>query len=141
MDLIARSIIEGEAKGAVLRSTKLLSFWGGVDARTGVITDQDSDLLGRAISGTVLVLPGTRGSSSGSSVLLELLACGKAPAAIVLGQVDAIVGIGIVVAGELGIPTIPLLELTPERQIQLHNGDVVQIDPSGRIVIIDQCTE
>jgi len=72
------------------------------------------------------------------SVVLELLARGKAPAAIVLGQLDAIIGIGIVVAAELGIGTIPLLELTREQQIDLHNGDVVQIEPSGRIARIDQ---
>jgi len=136
MDLIARPVIEGEATGAVLRSTTLLSFWGGVDVRTGVITDQESDLLGRAISGTVLVLPGTRGSSSGSSVLLELLANGNAPAAIVLGQIDAIIGIGVVVAKELGIRPIPLLELATDKQIDLHDGDVVCVERSGRISLL-----
>ncbi len=94
----------------------------------------------RAISGSVLVFPAPRGSSSGSAVVLELLARGKAPTAIVLGQMDAILGIGIVVAGQLGIQTIPLLELTREKQEDLQNGDFVQIDPSGRIIIIDQGT-
>jgi len=98
----AEPVLPGVATGVVLRSARPLSFWGGVDPSTGRITDPESEHRGEALAGRVLMLSATRGSSSSSSVLLELVAAGIGPAAIVLGEVDAILGIGIVVGRELG---------------------------------------
>ncbi|MEI9984147.1 MAG: DUF126 domain-containing protein [Aliidongia sp.] len=84
-----------------------------------------------AIAGTVLMLPETIGSSSSSAVLLELLRNGKAPAALVLGRLDAILGLGILVAAEMGWPTIPLLLLPAEEQRRFVQGEVVEIAAEG----------
>lgn len=51
------------------------------------------------------------GSSSSSAIMLELLRNGVAPAAIVLGSTDAILVLGILVAEELGYPSIPLVDV------------------------------
>ncbi|NBW90559.1 MAG: DUF126 domain-containing protein, partial [Gammaproteobacteria bacterium] len=89
-----------------------------LDPATGRITDPESEHRGEALAGRVLMLAATRGSSSSSSVLLELVAAGIGPAAIVLGEVDAILGIGILVARELGHRGPPLLRLDPSRQAE-----------------------
>ena len=62
------------------------------------------------------------GSSSSSAVLLELLQGGHAPAAIVLGRMDAIVGLGILVAREMGWATIPLAVMAPSDQAKIADG-------------------
>ena len=47
------------------------------------------------------MMPGGRGSSSGSATLAEALRLGKGPAAILMLERDAIVVVGAMVAGEL----------------------------------------
>ncbi|MBW8909503.1 MAG: DUF126 domain-containing protein, partial [Mesorhizobium sp.] len=58
-----------------------------------------------SISGRVLFLPGTIGSSSASAVLMELVHNGRAPAALVLHEPDAILLLGLIVAREMGWET------------------------------------
>ena len=88
-----------------------LSFWGGVDPLTGDIADPRHPLHGRSTRGRILVMERVIGSSSSSAIMLELLRGGVAPAAIVIAEPDAILVLGILVAGELGHPTIPLLRV------------------------------
>jgi predicted aconitase with swiveling domain len=64
--------------------------------------------------------------------MLELIARGIAPAALLLGQVDAILTLGIVVAGEMGHGTLPALEVAPEDLARLREGRI-QVAPNGTI--------
>lgn len=93
------------ASGPVLALTAPISFWGGVDPKTSVIADVRHPQHGTPISGTILYLPGTIGSSSASAVLLELIHRGIAPAAIILKEPDAILLLGVLVAREMGWAT------------------------------------
>ena len=133
--VIANPLIDGAACGALLRIDRPFSLWGGIDPASGRITDAGSGYAGTAVAGRVLALTETRGSSSSSAVLLELLASGRAPAAIILGRIDAIVGLGIVVAREMGWPTIPLLVLAPDALGRLPQGAMVTIAPGGRVSV------
>jgi predicted aconitase with swiveling domain len=130
----ARPILPGRARGPVLRLDTPLSFWGGVDAARGILTDRHSTRHGESIAGTILMVTDTRGSSSSSAVLLELLRNGKAPAGLVLGAVDAILGLGILVAGEMGWPTIPLLILPPGDQAGFGQGEIIEIGEDGTLI-------
>ncbi len=136
MDVKADAVIPGGARGAVLRCAVPLSFWGGVDPRSGTITDPESEHRGTSIAGRVLMLEATRGSSSSSSVLLELIVAGRAPAAIVLGRIDAILGLGIVVGRELGHAGPPLLRLDAAAQRGFATGDMVAVTSDGRIACV-----
>ena len=84
------------APALVLREP--LSFWGGIDSTTGCVIDRSHPDAGRPVTGTVLVMPGCRGSSSSSSVLAESLRLGTAPAGIILAVPDPILTIGAIVA-------------------------------------------
>jgi len=102
-------LIPGTAEAPVLCLDKPISFWGGVDPFSGRITDPRHPNHGAVIGGRILVLPGTIGSSSSSAVMLELMASGKAPAALILAEPDAILVLGAVVAREMGHGSIPAL--------------------------------
>jgi predicted aconitase with swiveling domain len=103
--LQAEILIDGPAaSGRGLALTAPISFWGGVDPKTSVIADVRHPQHGVEIAGTVLMLPGTIGSSSASAVLLELIHRGIAPAAIVMHEPDAILLLGVLVAREMGWP-------------------------------------
>lgn len=115
----AEVLVEGDAgQGPALVLSAPISFWGGVDPKTGCIADVRHPEHRKSIAGTVLFLPGTIGSSSASAVLMELVHNGKAPAAIVLHQPDAILLLGLIVAKEMGWPTPVAVRL--ERP--LHQG-------------------
>lgn len=96
-----RALVEGEASGPVLFLQEPLSFWGGLDPTTGRVIDPHHPQHGSLVSGTVLVMPAGRGSSSSSSVLAEAIRLGTGPAAIVLGEPDPIVVLGAMIAEEL----------------------------------------
>jgi len=104
------TLVAGAAQGAILRLRAPISFWGGVHPETGRISDPRHPDFGAEINGRILVLPGAIGSSSSSAVMLELLHRGRAPAAVVLAERDAILVLGVLVARELGIATIPMVE-------------------------------
>ncbi|MCC0025625.1 MAG: DUF126 domain-containing protein [Zhengella sp.] len=79
-----------------------ISFWGGVDPKTGRIADVRHPQHGASIAGTMLFLPGTIGSSSASAVMMELVHAGRAPAGLVMHQPDAILLLGFLTAAEMG---------------------------------------
>ena len=111
---IAENVLfPGAARGPLLKLSAPLSFWGGVDPRTGEIILNGHPQRGRNIAGTILALAEPIGSSSSSYVLLELIHKGLAPAAIVLGRPDAILVVGCLVARELGYAAPPILHVDP----------------------------
>jgi predicted aconitase with swiveling domain len=97
----ARGYTAGEAEGPALVLAGPLSFWGGIEASSGSIIDHSHPDRGRIVTGTILVMPGGRGSSSSSSVLAEAIRLGTAPAAIVLATPDPILTVGAIVAARL----------------------------------------
>jgi predicted aconitase with swiveling domain len=128
----AEVLLPGQAaSGTVLALSAPISFWGGVDPATAGIIDARHPDRGRCIAGTVLALPGTIGSSSASAVLLELVRAGRAPAAIILHEPDAILLLGIIVAREMGWRTPIALRLAREDQKALHG--IASVDEKGLI--------
>ena len=101
----------GEGGGPLLVLERPLSFWGGVDPETGRVSDPRHPQHGESLRGSILVMERAIGSSSSSAIMLELLRNDVAPAAIVLGRTDAILVLGILVAEELGYPSVPLVDV------------------------------
>jgi uncharacterized protein len=97
----AQSYAAGEAEGPALVLAETLSLWGGIDVQTGRIIGHAHPDHGQSISGTILVMPGGRGSSSSSSVLAEAIRRGTGPAGIVLAVPDPILTVGALVAQAL----------------------------------------
>ena len=130
IDLAARVLIGGQAAGPVLKLAAPISFWGGVDPVTGRITQPAHPDHDAVIAGTVLVLPGMIGSSSSSAIMLELIHVGRAPAALVMGEVDAILALGVAAGDELELPVLPVLhhDVTP-----FANGQRAEISEGGAI--------
>jgi predicted aconitase with swiveling domain len=101
--------LAGEAEGLTLVFSNPLSFWGGIDAETGDVTDHSHPGLGQNVAGKILVMPSGRGSSSSSSVLAEAIRRGTAPAGILLERPDPILAVGAIVAEFLYNIRMPLV--------------------------------
>jgi predicted aconitase with swiveling domain len=135
MAVIARGrpLVDGEAQGPLLLLRAPISFWGGVDPATGTISRPDHPDHGRSIAGTILALPATIGSSSSSAVMLELMHNRHAPAGILMAAPDAILAIGVVVAGEMGWGSIPVFVCPLEAlggwsTVCLRTGGIIEGD-------------
>ena len=128
----------GAASGRILKLDGPLSFWGGVD-ESGVIVDHHHPQCGTSVRGRLLTMTSGRGSSSSASVLAELLRTGNGPAAIVMGEPDAIVTLGAIVAGELYDRMTPVVVLGSHDFDLLADGmqaDVASGSDSATIQIV-----
>ncbi|HWT43413.1 MAG TPA: DUF126 domain-containing protein [Sphingopyxis sp.] len=116
------ALIEGLASGDVLKLTEPLSLWGGVDLQVGCIVDASHPQRGAALAGRLLAMPGSRGSSSSSSALVELARTGRAPAGVITTRSDPILTIGALVADYLYGAAIPILIVSVEDFGKLQCG-------------------
>ena len=129
--LVAGSAVEASA----FALTAPISFWGGVDPQTGLIANVRHPQYGQSVSGKVLCLPATVGSSSAAAVLLELVHSNRAPAAILLHEPDAILLLGLIVAEEMGLKIPPAYQLDREIYTQLDQRQL-HISEQGIIRIL-----
>lgn len=110
----ALSILPGTAQGPVIASHEPLSFWGGVDPGTGRVIDVHHPLHGQAVAGAVLMMPSTRGSCTGSGVLLDLVLSGRGPAALIFSEPEDVATLGALIASEMFGHALPVLRLPPD---------------------------
>lgn len=125
-----RSLVEGRARGKVLHTDVPLSFWMGIDPQTGVVIDKHHPLSGVSVTGKILLLPGGRGSCSGSCGLVELIMSGYAPAALVLEAEDPILALGALLAAEIFGRSIPVVSVDPQLSRRLASMPSLAIEDS-----------
>ena len=129
--LQSKVLLEGYARGPVLKLTADISFWGGVDPLSGEIIHRQHPQFGESVAGKILAMQRSIGSSSGSSVLLELFRRGRAPLGIILVEVDLVISLAAVVAREMKFGNIPLVCVNSS--VFFNLPDVVTINQSGEI--------
>jgi uncharacterized protein len=115
--------------------TEPISFWGGISPADGTLTDPRSRNHNRPVAATALFISELRGSSSGSSVLLELIYRGLAPAAIILDSPDAILALGTIVGREMGWKSPPIFRLRAAEQALISDGALVSISRNGHVTV------
>jgi uncharacterized protein len=128
----ATVLVPGQARGTAM-ALPPLSFWGGYDAKRGMIVDSTHAGHGLSLASRILVMPRARGSSSSSSVLAEALRNGTGPAGIVLMERDLIISIGAIVANELYASKVPVVMCDEAAFDALSSPDIhVRIDAGDR---------
>ena len=133
MKLTGRKVMGGTAEGAALVSTDSVSFYGGVDPITGIITDPGHSSYGENITGKVFVFPTGKGSTVGSYVIYRMAKLGTAPAAIINVETEAILATGCVISN---IPLVDKLDKDPMEVIK--NGMRVRVNADeGTVEILD----
>ena len=115
----------------MLRLAEPVSFWGGIDPSDGRVIASGHPQLGEVLAERILVLERSIGSSSGSSVLLQLLASGHGPSGIILGEADLILTLGAVIAREMGYAQVPVIDWPSRDFGQLPA--CVQISETGEL--------
>ncbi len=119
-----RTIYPGKAEGIALVSKQPIGFYGGIDAKTGIVIEKGSELEGECVKDRVLVFPCGKGSTVGSYVIYGLKKNGVAPAAIVNSETETIVATGAILAG---IPCIDGIDIE-----DIETGDRLRIEAGER---------
>ena len=130
--LKGRGVIAGIVEGEALVCPRSIG-WNGVNPRTGVITDFENANLGKTIKGSILIMPGSKGSNGWSCHLGAARAGGNAPKGWMFTRIDSGVGVACSV---MNIPTIVDFPKDQDPCVLIQNGDHVRMDGSTGIVEI-----
>lgn len=123
----AEVIVNTNVKGEIFECNEGLSFWGGVDPKTGYIIDVHHPNHGKFLSKKFILMPTSRGSCSGSGVLLQLAQNGLAPAALIFHETEEILTLGAIVADQLFNKKVAILRLPKDIYSALAMADKAEI--------------
>ena len=121
-----RMISPGKAEGEAIVSKEPIGFYGGIDAKTGIVIEKGHELDGQSVKGKILVFPQGKGSTVGSYIIYGLKMNGVAPAAIVNQETETIVATGVILAG---IPCVDKIDIS-----KIHTGDKLVVDADNATV-------
>ena len=127
---MAKIIVPASVRAPVLVCSEGLSFWGGVDSTSGLIIDAHHPLHGQSLSGKAVMMPTSRGSCTGSGVLLGLAFAKAAPKALIFREAEDILTLGAMVAGQMFGIDIAVLRLSEAEYEQLSHEETVDITPT-----------
>lgn len=124
-----RTISPGKARGEALVSRSPIGFYGGIDAKTGIVIEKGHELEGKSVKDKILVFPQGKGSTVGSYVIYGLKKNRVAPAAIVNRETETIVATGAILAG---IPCVDGIDIS-----RIRTGDRLMVDADEGTVEIE----
>ena len=129
--LRGRKIVTGKASGIAVVTREAISFNGGVDNMTGIVTEPGHDIEGVNIAGKVLVFLTGKGSTGGSYKIYDMVSRGTAPVAFVQVSPEGVTTIGAIIGN---IPAVAGLDQDPTQVIT--TGDFVEVDADAGTVSI-----
>ena len=120
MEMNGRIINKGKVEGEALVTKDPISFYGGVDPKTGILTDKDNELNGQSIKGKILVFPFGKGSTVGPYTIYQLAKLGNGPLAMINKDCETIVAVGCIISD---IPAVDKIDVS-----KIKTGDRIRID-------------
>ncbi|HEY0941443.1 MAG TPA: DUF126 domain-containing protein [Steroidobacter sp.] len=143
-----RMVIGGATTGAALVSSSgfnpLAAYCNAiVDKTTNALCAdrQNPDLLGKDMAARVLCVPSCIGSTTAGPVWEYVASNGIAPKALLLTKpVDSLTAGGMVLAKIwIGEPIVLVDDLGEEFLSSVRDGDILRIEPDGRVWIDNVC--
>ena len=122
-------IVQGKAKGTVLKTINPINFLGAVDKKTGIIHDQKYDIFEKSIKDSILVFPHGIGSSVGAYTIYSLKNNESAPLAMICKKADLTVSSGCALAN------IPMIVISEDEFDSIENGKDIQIDTESEKIL------
>ena len=129
--LKGRKIVTGKASGEAVVTKEAISFNGGVDNMTGLVTEPGHELEGVNIAGKVLVFLTGKGSTGGSYKIYDMVSRGTSPVAYIQVNPEPITTIGAIIGN---IPVVAGLDQDPT--IAIKTGDFVEVDADAGTVTV-----
>ena len=129
--LKGKKVVGGKAAGEAIVSREPISFIGGVDPLTGLVTEKGHELEGANVAGKVLVYPTGKGSTGASYRIYEMAYRGTAPVAFVQVEREPVATVGCIMGN---IPAVDRLDQDPTAIIS--TGDYVEVDADDGTVTV-----
>ena len=123
-----RMISPGRVEGEAIVSPDPIGFYGGIDAKTGIVIEKDHPLEGQCVTNKILVFPCGKGSTVGSYVIYGLKKNNAAPKGIINKETETIVATGVILAG---IPCVDQIDIE-----KIKDGDTILLDADNGSVEI-----
>lgn len=123
-----RTISPGKVEAEAIVSTEAIGFYGGIDAKTGLVIEKGHPLEGKSVTDKILVFPCGKGSTVGSYVIYGLAKNGVGPAGIINKETETIVATGVILAG---IPCVDQIDID-----KIKTGDRIILDADNARVEI-----
>ena len=123
-----KTINGGCVEGEALVTRESISFLGGIDPKTGIVTERGHEIEGECIKDKIFIFPQGKGSTLGSYIIYSLKKEGNAPLAIINSYAEPIVVVGAIVSD------IPMVEC----DLNVKTGDRLIIDSNTGIVEIKE---
>ncbi len=128
-EVLIRSIVDGSVEGPALVSPIPISFFGGINPKTGKIIDSENPLYGQSIADKIFVFPKGKGSTVGSYIIYGLRVNGVAPLAFIANIAETIVIAGAILA------EIPLVDQPEEDVLSfIKTDDYIKLNTQKRII-------
>jgi len=125
MELKGKTVFKGKVKGEALITKQQISFYGGVDPDTGVVTEKGHELEGKSVAGKILVFPSGKGSTVGSYGLYRMKKNGVAPLGMINQNCETIVAVGAVISEIPMVDRIDISKITSGFKVEI-DGDKVR---------------
>jgi uncharacterized protein len=139
IELSGLTLHAGTVTAPLISLAEPLSFWGGFDAATGLVTDRRHADVGRCLTGAIVRMTAARGSSSGSSVLAEAIRRGTAPAGFLVRERDAILLLAALVAQDLYAKTCVIVQLDKAAYDGLEHATHITVTADTARAVLTQC--
>jgi len=123
-----RMISPGKVEGKAIVSPDPIGFYGGTDAKTGIVIEKGHPLEGQCVTDKILVFPCGKGSTVGSYVIYGLKKNNAAPKGIINKETETIVATGVILAG---IPCVDQIDIE-----KIKDGDTILLDADNGSVEI-----
>jgi len=124
-------ISKGSAKGSALVCPVSVSFYGGINCDTALVTDIHSPMYNENVTGKIMVFPTGKSSTGTSWILYTMGNRGTAPAAIINTELDPILVMGAICGN---VPMVHVTEVNPMEVIS--PGDLVEINGESGVITI-----
>lgn len=141
-----RSILPGNTKGEALIThngfNTYASFFNSIHtpSKQAICADAgNSELFGKNLSGKIICLPKTTGSTSSGAVWHRLIKMGNAPKAMLFSQpIDTLAAGGLIVADEWTDFRIYTIDCLGNEFLEsIQEGDVIEIMENGTVIVSD----
>ena len=141
--LAGRPVLAGAARGPALVTRQAINFTAAMckpanllPGRKALFMDRHHELYKTYLDGVVLIFPACIGSTHTGLVLLDLVATGKGPAALLVQDADSLLVSGVALAETWYERSIPIVEVPGGALFQrICSGDTVTVDRDGTITI------
>ena len=127
--LEGRCVSSGRAEGEAIVTKDSIMFNGGINPRTGVVTERGHELEGQSVKDKILVFPYSKGSQGGSDALYQMAMLKVGPRAMICIKAEGQIAVGTIMGN---IPFVDKLNQNPLEMIR--TGDNVEVDADRGLV-------